>query len=155
MLTVFAVTLLFAIVLFAQGQNAFSQTNPQKVQFAKLTDYVDSSKRRRGDRLIIDDVPPVEKISYEKVEKMYFFQPVENGGNANDFYTSAALAKGMRPHLQSNTTSMRVTCMLIDFGEGIDVLRSPFATKIEGLDENGIVIWTATGPPPSKLKFSQ
>ncbi len=156
LLTAFVAAQLFAVVLIAGSQNAFSQTTPQKMQFAKLSDYVnDWDKRRDGEQLIVTDVPPIGKLTYEKSYNMYFFQPEEDGGVSNTFYTSPALAKILRQYLKKGAMTAHIYCTLIQFVGSSDVYRSPFATKVEGFDENGKLSWTATGPPPAKLKMRQ
>lgn len=149
-------TLLLTVGLYAQRRPAVNQTATRKVQFAKLSDYVnDYNHRRNGERLIVGDVPSVTKITYDKAYTMYSFQPDEAGDVGNTFYASPALAKSLRSHLKADTKSLRVTCVLVEFAGEFDVYRSPFATKIEGLGENGEVIWTATGTEPAKLKIRQ
>jgi hypothetical protein len=143
---------LMTVALYAQSRS----TIPRQVPFDKLSDFVnDYNKRRDGERLIIRDVPMVKQITHDKTNGMYYFKPDENGDVGNTFFTSALLAKSLRSHLNSNTASLWVNCTLIQFVGEFDVFRSPFATKIEGLNENGEVIWTVTGPPPVKLKFRQ
>jgi hypothetical protein len=138
--------------LYAQSRS----TVPREVPFNKLSDFVnDFNKRRDGERLTVRDVPGVNQITYEKAYAMYTFKPDENGDVGNTFFTSPALAKGLRAHLTTDTASLLVSCTLIQFVGEFDVFRSPFATKVEGLNENGEVIWTVTGTPPVKLKFRQ
>ena len=122
----------------------------------KLRDYVsDWDKRSDGEILIVTDVPPIGKLTYEKSYNMYFFQPEDEGGVSNTFYTSPALAKILRQYLKTGAMTARIYCTLIQFAGDSDVYRSPFATKVEGFDENGKLSWTATGPPPVKLKIRQ
>jgi hypothetical protein len=151
-LTAIVLMQLLTIALYAQSRT----TVPRQVPFDNLSDFVnDYNKRRDGERLTIRDVPMVNKITYEKAYAMYIFKPDEDGDVGNTFYTSATLAKSLRTHFNSNTASMWVSCTLIQFVGEFDVFRSPFATKIEGLNENGEVIWTVTGSPPVKVKFRQ
>jgi hypothetical protein len=72
----------------------------------------------------------------------------------DSFITSSALAKELRIALKSGAASLRVTCALIEFVGSSDVYRTPYATKIEGLDEKDQVLWTVRGKPPAKLKFA-
>ncbi|MGH7784068.1 MAG: hypothetical protein ACREO5_09555, partial [Candidatus Binatia bacterium] len=77
------------------------------------------------------------------------------GDVGNTFYTSPALAKRLRQFLQKGAYTERIYCTLVQFVGSYDVYRSPFATKVEGMDENGTLVWTAIGPPPAKLKMRQ
>jgi hypothetical protein len=138
--------------LYAQNRS----TIRREVPFNKLSDFVnDFNKQRDGERLTIRDVPMINRITYEKAYAMYTFKPDENGDVGNTFFTSAALAKGLRVRLTSDTASLLVSCTLIQFVGEFDVFRSPFATKVEGLNETGEVIWTVIGTPPVKRKFRQ
>jgi hypothetical protein len=84
---------------------------------------------------------------------MYMLEGEQSSTDVGDtFYTSPALAKLLLTHLGTLTESFRITCTLIQFVSSQDVYRSPFATKIEGIDDNGAVVWTVSGPPPLKLK---
>src|SRR5258705_1679019 len=108
----------------------------REVQFADLSDYVNSAKRRAGERFIVNNVTVPEDISYNKYGKTYFFQPVENGGNANDFVISRSLAIQARAHLKTGEAKWRVTCTLIEVYTHVadDSCRSPFTTKIVAID---------------------
>jgi hypothetical protein len=142
----------FTLAHYAQSRSAI----PREVAFDKLSDFVnDYNKRRDGERLTVRAVPMVNKITREKAYAMYSFKPDEDGDVGNMFFTSAVLATGLRSHFNSDTASMRVSCVLIQFVGEFDVYRSPFATKVEGLNEKGEVIWTVTGTPPVKLKVRQ
>ncbi len=48
---------------------------------------------------------------------------------------------------------MSVTCVLVDFATDQDILHGAFATKVEGINMDGEVVWTVAGPPPAKLTF--
>lgn len=128
-----------------------------EVGFTSLGDYVNSDKRKAGERFVVHSVTIPGDISYNKYGKTYFFQPVENGGNANDFFVSRSLAIQARAHLKTGEVSWRVTCTLIEFytDVAIDLYRSPFATKIEAVDERGKIVWTAAGPEPTRLRYPQ
>lgn len=124
--------------------------------FDGLSEFVnDYSKRRNGERLVVRDAPVPTKVTYEKAYTMYSFKPHEDGDVGKTFFTSPALAKALRPHLKDRIASLWITCTLIEFAGRFDTYRSPFATKVEGLNPAGETIWTVTGPPPAKLKFRQ
>ena len=147
----------FAMVLFALialDATAAGQGAVKKVAYDQLSDVVnDFDKYRDGTRLIVTGVPMSAELKFDKAQKMYLFEPNEDAHVANSFWMSPALAKLFRPKLGSTTASLRITSTVIRFVGSFDVFRSPFATRIEGLDENGKVIWTAAGPAPVKLKF--
>jgi hypothetical protein len=153
--SLFAVQM-FTVILIVQSSAVVCQTNTRKIEFAKLSDYVDdSSRRRNGEVLIVTDVPPLGKVSYNKSNSLYFFRPDDNGDVGNTFYTSPTLAKVLRQLLRKGAMTARITCTLVQFRDTFDIYRSPFATKVEGFDENGKLYWTATGPGPTKLIMRQ
>ncbi|MGH9947865.1 MAG: hypothetical protein ACRD6X_11770 [Pyrinomonadaceae bacterium] len=143
---------IFSLCLSSVGH--FAQKPLRQWPYEDLSAFMgEYNKRRNGERLIVRAVPAVDKIRYEKSNSMYSFAPNDTMDVTTTFYTSAALAKALRLHLKTKTDSMWVTCTLIQFDSGSDYYRSPFATRVEGLDEEGNTIWTVTGPPPAKLKF--
>lgn len=146
---------LFSVPVHSQ-RTSRNQALLREWPFERLSEFVnDYSARRNGERLVVRAVPMVSKITYEKAYVMYSFKPDENGDVGNTFFTSPSLAKSLRTHLNSAAKSMRITCALIEFVGRFDTYRSPFATKIEGLDASGTTIWTVTGPQPLKLKYRQ
>jgi hypothetical protein len=146
----------FPVVFLAGGRGVPGQTTVRTIEFAKLSEYVsDSDKRRNGEKLIVTNVPPIGKLTYERSNKLYFFQPDDNTDVGSTFYTSPALARVLRQYLKIGALTARISCTLVQFFDTFDVYRSPFVTKVEGYDENGKLSWTATGPPPVKLRMPQ
>ncbi|MEQ1764576.1 MAG: hypothetical protein ABL984_15710 [Pyrinomonadaceae bacterium] len=135
---------------------AVAQKPIREWPFEGLSDFVnDYNKRRNGERLVVRDAPVPAKVIYEKAYAMYSFKPDEDGDVGKTFFTSPALAKALRPHLKDGTANLWITCTLIEFAGEFDTYRSPFATKIEGLNAVGETIWTVTGPPPARTKVRQ
>lgn len=48
---------------------------------------------------------------------------------------------------------MSITCVLIEIASDQDTYRTAFATKVDGINMDGEIVWTVKGPPPAKLKF--
>lgn len=147
----------FAISASAQKSSATVKPRPPKaITFDKLSDYVDDFHHRRaGERYIVSGVPMPSSIKYVPLYKMYSFQADPDGGVTTSFFTSLAAKKVFQPYLSSSTASLRITCTLLEFAGEFDVYRTSFATRIEGIDDNGEVLWTAEGAPPAKVKFRQ
>ena len=150
---------LFSIEFYAQ-RKAQEQTAPRTMKSDEFNKYqeklvVDSTdaerKRHLGKRLIIPDSPPMKKISQYLKKNLYSIGPSDQ---AIGFLTSPAMSKNLRPHLKSKAASWRVTGTLVEIFSA-DISFSVYATKIEGLDANGAVIWTATGTPPPSLEFKE
>jgi hypothetical protein len=129
---------------------------PRIIAFDKLADFVnDFDHRKPGDRFIVTGVPMPRSITFDRPYNMYRFEPDPEGGVATAFYTSLAVKKVFAPSLDSATPSLRVSCTLLEFAGEFDVYRTAFATKVEGIDEKGNVMWTADGTAPLKVKFRQ
>jgi len=134
------------------------RTTPRTIEFSKLSDYVNAySERRDGERLIVTEVPPIGRLTYNKRNNIYSFNPDDSGDVGNTFFTSPTLAKSLRHYLQyeGGAATARIYCTLVQFVSSQDVYRSPFVTKVEGFDENGKLAWTAVGPPPVKFKMPE
>ncbi|MDQ6785892.1 MAG: hypothetical protein M3033_03620 [Acidobacteriota bacterium] len=161
LIAAFMLIQLFTVSIFAQQRKPQKQTAPRTMKFKKWEDYsekltVNSTdavrKRHLGERLIIPDAPPMKKISSQYLKKNLY--SIQSSNDGMYFLTSPAMAKDLRPHLKSNAASWRVTGTLVEIISA-DISFFPYATKIEGLDANGAVIWTATGIPPPHLTFEE
>jgi hypothetical protein len=125
----------------------------KRIEFSKLNDYVgDYDHRRNGERFIVPDAPVASEVNYIKGYKMYVFT-AEDEGVREVFYTSAPIAKSLRKNLNTRAVLLSITCVVIEIASDQDTYRAPFATKIDGINMDGEVVWTVTGPPPAKLKF--
>lgn len=132
---------------------------PSNVAYGKLSDYVnDFNRRRDGECVVVRDVPLFSGIrnaedEYGNHRGLYYLENEGETDVGSSFATSPTLARDLRPFLKKEAASLRVTTVLIRFSDEFEVFRSPYATKVEGLDENGQVLWTVTGKLPTKLKF--
>ena len=143
------VTILACLLL-----SAFSTQAQKRVDFAKLSEYVgDLDHRRNGERFVVPDAPIAADITYIRGYAAYTFIAESDEGERSVFYTSPAIAKSLRQNLNSRAVLMAITCVLIEIASDQDTYRAPFATKIEGINMDGDVVWTSAGPPPAKLKF--
>ena len=128
---------------------------PREMQFDALKKYVEPFpedrrfKRRVGARFIIPDAPPGKKFEPSYVKNLYRIVSAEEGFI---FLISAEMAKSLRSHLKSDVAFWRVACTIVEFGDS-DVGLYPYVTKVEGLDKNGMVVWTTIGREPRKLDF--
>jgi hypothetical protein len=132
---------------------------PKTLAYEKFSAYVnDYWKRRNGECVVVSDVPLFSGIKnaedeYGNHKGLYYLENEKQTDVGDTFPTSAALAKDLLPVLKKEARSLRVTAVLIQFSNEFEVFRSPYAIKVEGLDENGQALWTVTGKPPAKLKF--
>lgn len=164
LLAAIVLTQIFTVAICAQQREPQKQTAPRKIQYKKLIDNLGieqefSDGTRAGQRFVVTDVPPAKSIiNYGKGSKKSsvrnLYGIIINKGKETVFLTSPAMVKNLRTYLKSDAASMRVTCVLIDY---IDDYEYPgtlvYATKIEGLDAKGAVLWTANGTEPPQLEF--
>ena len=140
-------------ILACLSLTAISSQAQKHIDFAKLSKYVgDYDHHRNGDRLVVLNAPIASEVTYIKGYRVYTFT-AEDEGIREAFYTSAALAKSLRQNLNSRAVLMSITCVLVEIASDQDTYRAPFATKIDGINMDGDVVWTVTGPPPAKLRF--
>ena len=146
----------FTVPISGQGRAAVSQTTPRQVQYDQLNEYVNDLKRRRpGERFVVTNVPLIKEITRANQPGLFYITINEEGGVSANFVASSAMARSLRPHLKGEASYYRVTCTLVEFHGGFDVYRSPFATRVEGFNYGGKLIWTVTGAPPARLKFRE
>lgn len=135
----------------------------RQISYDRLEAFInDFDNHRPGDRYVIVNVPT------HKIEKTV---RADDNGNASykglfylqiddddsdviyAFLTSAAMIKSLKP-IEIEPSSIRATAVLIESTGSSDVYRTSFITKLEGLDDKGAVLWTATGTEPAKVRFS-
>lgn len=139
--------------------------NLKKISYSQLEDFInDFQKNKTGMHFIITDVP-AEKIS--KTERadtngnknfkgLYYFQIDDNDTNvATAFIGSTALYKDYVAKVEYEPAKLRVTAVIVEFPGEFDVYRSAFVIRIEGLEEDGKVVWTINGTEPTTLKIRQ
>ncbi len=145
---------LFTAPVSAQRRAAASQTTTRQVQYDQLDDYVNDRERHRlGERFVVTDVPLIKEIKRADQPGLSYVTINEVSGVSANFVTSSALARALRPHLKGEASYYRVTCTLVEFSGGLDDYRSPFATKIEGFNYDGKLLWTLTGAQPARVRF--
>jgi hypothetical protein len=140
-----------------------SKAKLTEVAFENLADFLnDFDKHQPGERFTVRDVP-VAKIEGvwradadgKKDYKGLFSMDFNNGGadGSGTFLASKALVRNVQGNGNSETASVRVTAALIETSANGDYSRSVFVVKVEGLDKNGELIWTAEGDEPAKVSF--
>lgn len=148
------------IAACALSADAQRKSVPRTIQFDELNKYVsllpeDSRfKGRIGARFIIPDAPPGRKVEQSYTKNLYIIEYPNTitTDYLSFFVTSPEMTKILRQHLKSNVTFWRFACTIIEYGDDDSAL-VPYLTKVEGLDKNGAVVWTAIGKEPKKLSF--
>lgn len=133
----------------------------RQVSYDRLEDFVnDIDKNKTGLRYVITSVP-AEKISKITAAEgtsqrglFYLASGEDDTGAAMGFITSGALVKSLRAQ-RAGAARLRVTATLVEFAGEFDVYRMSFVTKVEGLSEDGSVVWSAAGVEPARVKMRQ
>jgi hypothetical protein len=150
--TTIMTALLVTLAIAACAPAILGQGVRFKIDFAKLSTYVDDwDNRRDGELLVVTNVPAMGAVTFYKPYGLYTFQPAETNDVGDTFYTSATLAQSVHKYLKKGSYTERIYCTLIQFKDDQEAYRSPFATKVEGFNEDGKLAWTAVGPAPVKL----
>ncbi|HSK70816.1 MAG TPA: hypothetical protein VK892_03905 [Pyrinomonadaceae bacterium] len=140
-----------------------SNNSVRAIQFAELRDFInDFDKHRPGERFVIYNVPANKIARNTRADEngnqsykglFYLEAPEDDEEGSAGFITSAQLVKSLNANAGIEPKTLSVTAVLVQSDGKFDVYRVAFVTKIEGLDETGETIWTATGAEPAKLKF--
>lgn len=133
------------------------------VRYDRLTEFVNEHRlNRTGTRFVITSVP-AEKVSRvtpadegRNRRGLFYLMLDENDGDAStSFVTTAPLVKNLRANAGHEAATLRVTATLVEFVGAFDVYRSSFVTRVEGLGEDGSLVWVATGAEPVKVRMRQ
>jgi hypothetical protein len=135
------------------------------VRYDRLADFVNELRlNKTGVRFVITSVP-AEKIKRitpygEGANRrgLFYLSMDENDGDAAmSFVTSAEMVKNLRASAKAgpDAATLRVTATLVEFVGDCEVYRSSFVTQVEGLAEDGSLVWVATGAEPAKVRIRQ
>jgi hypothetical protein len=146
------------------AKKAVDAPQTREILFAELYDLVnDFDKYKAGERYVVKDVPAskIAKVSRAdqfgntSYKNLFIFEAGDDEGNvANGFMTSKLLVQNLEHNAEREPAALRVTAVLIESSGKFDVYRMSFVTKIEGISDDGKVVWTATGGEPAKVKFT-
>ena len=148
---------------FARKGPAVDAAGLRQIRYDQLADFVNESQANKtGMRYVITSVP-AEKIKhvtpYEKGANrkglFYLSMGEDDSDAATSFVASAALVKNLRANAGYEAATLRVTATLVEFAGSFDVYRSSFVTRVEGLGEDGSLVWVATGAEPVKVRMRQ
>lgn len=135
----------------------------RQVRFDRLSEFVNNHQSNKtGTRYVITSVP-AEKVKLVKPagegasrRGLFYLSMDENDGDAaTSIVTTARLVKNLRAHAGREAATLRVTAVLVEFAGSFDVYRSSFVTKVEGLGEDGSLVWVAAGAEPVKVRMRQ
>jgi hypothetical protein len=86
-------------------------------------------------------------------KNLFAFKASDQEGSAARFITSKTLAQNLEHNADREPATLRVTAVIIEALGEFDVDRMSFVTKVEGLSDDGTVVWTADGDEPKKVIF--
>lgn len=133
----------------------------REIKFDELYDFVNEyDKNKTGERFVITDVPADRIADIQRADSMgnqsykgYFYLVAPENDSSAGFITTPPLLRELQANNDKQPTTLRMTAVLVQSDGKFDVYRLSFVTKIEGLDENGDLLWTASGEEPAKIKF--
>ncbi|HEV2884567.1 MAG TPA: hypothetical protein VGW36_06890 [Pyrinomonadaceae bacterium] len=143
--------LLLVSVFFVSAAYAQNPDPPAQIDLNALRRHATSyDERQVGKRVVVTDIALPSNI--EMAEVMEMLKQPKNQEEVLVF-TSIELGERLRPHMTGTQKRMRVTFTFVEARKKSKISLAPYATKIEGLDADGSVAWTETGPQPSQTKF--
>ena len=156
---------IFSLLSGAAFASAQSAAQTREISFDELNDFVnDFGAHKAGGRFVVAGIPdfmirksePADKFGNASYKNLFYLYPSDDHEQvANGFLTSAALVKNWNAKRKNDADGfLRVTAVLVESKGKFDVYRVSFVTKIEGLNADGSVAWTAAGAEPLKTKFA-
>ena len=133
-----------------------------KISFAELNDVVNNIQTNKaGERLVVTGVPASSIATVSRAypfgdksyKNLFTFEATDAEETVARFITSKTLAQNLEHNADREPAALRVTAVIIEALGEFDVDRMSFVTKIEGLSDDGTVIWTATGEEPLRVNF--
>lgn len=145
-------------------KNTKTSSNLREVKYSDLMDFVnDFESNNVGDQFIITQVPVGkldEKIRADKdgnqdYKNLFYLEETDDDGYVgNALLVSLKLLQSLEHNAEFEPAALRMTAVLAESMGKFDVYRISLVTRIEGLGDDGAVIWTADGGKPSKIKFT-
>ncbi len=133
------------------------------VRYDRLAEFVGEHRANRtGTHYVITSVPArkVGRITpagggAARRGLFYLSFDEDDGDASTSFVASAELVKNLRNSPLTEAATLRVTATLVEFVGCCDVYRSSYVTRVEGLGDDGSLVWVATGPEPVKVRMPQ
>lgn len=138
--------------------------NSNEVGYEKVMDFVnDFDAHRVGEEFVIRDVPTeildkktrADEFGNASFKNLYYLQGVTDDETPSySFLTSKAMLESLTENAEYEPVILRMYAVNVESRGKFDVYRMPFITKIEALDSEGEIIWTAIGGKPAKLNYT-
>ncbi|HLM61823.1 MAG TPA: hypothetical protein VK308_13540, partial [Pyrinomonadaceae bacterium] len=135
----------------------------QEVSYAEVMDFVnDFDKHKTGERYVITDVPAnktekkmrADEFGNQSYKNLFYLEENDDDGyTGSSLLTSKAMVESLAREAEYEPAALRVYAVLVESNGKFDVYRMSFVTKIEGLNDDGSVLWTAEGGDPIRTKF--
>lgn len=135
----------------------------RETSYEKVMNYVnDYDARKVGEEFVITDVPTeilneksrADEFGNKSYKGFYYLQGVTDDDTPSySVLTSKAMIDSIAREAEYEPVILRVTATIVESKGEFDINRMAFATKIEGFNSDGDVIWTAIGGKPAKLNF--
>ena len=135
-----------------------------EVSYEKAMDFVnDFDAHKIGEEFVIKDVPTeilnkktrADEFGNASYRNLYYLQGVTDDETPSySFLTSKVMLESLNENAEFEPVILRMSAVNVESRGKFDVYRMPFITKIEALDSEGEIIWTATGGKPAKLNYT-
>jgi hypothetical protein len=120
--------------------------------YEDLSFYVgDSQNRKTGSCLVVENVPLFTGIQssgdkFGNAEGLFFLETQTQTNAGGTFLASPVLAERLAHRLKNSEAKvLRVKAIIAEFNSDFEVFRAPVALQVEGIGENGRLVWTVSG----------
>jgi hypothetical protein len=136
----------------------------RRVRYEEMMDFInDFDARKVGEAFIVTDVPPAilnkknraDQFGNKSYKGLYYLEGVTDDDMVSySVLTSETMIESLGAQAGDEPASLRMTAVIVESRGKFDVYRLPFITKIDALDADGAVMWTAEGGAPKKTSFT-
>lgn len=141
-----------------------NQANTRQIAYENLMDFVnDHESHKVGEKYAITKISPAKlqkKVPADKdgdadYQDLFYLEEADDDGYiGNGLLISKEMLASLAANAKTKAATLRMQAILAESkGEPDWIYRMSFVTKIEGLDKNGKVLWTAESAQPEKINF--
>jgi hypothetical protein len=135
-----------------------------EVKYSEVMDFInDFETRKAGEEFIITEVPPAildrkdraDEFGNKSYKDLFYLQGVTDDDSVSySVLTSKAMIESLNQNAEYEPVTLQMSAVIVESKGKFDVYRIPFITRIEGLNNDGSILWTASGEKPAKTKFT-
>lgn len=151
----------------AESKNSKIETKKSvlpEIDYEKMMDFInDFDAHKVGEEFVITNVPPAiiekknraDEFGNQSYKGLFYLEGVTDDDTPSySVLTSKAMIESLNRNAEYEPEVLRMTALIAESKGKFDIYRLPFVTKIEGLTNDGTLMWTAVGGKPAGLNFT-